>query len=131
MNTPKIYNRFERASRINENKVYDRHDNVDRLSFIDNAQMVKRLVAEGRSLAQFRAQALRSGQYFNYKDALSDDSGIATPVYGVDPVIAKPIVVDAMMKFETASAGVAKNDVNDESAKPADAVNDSSSDSKV
>lgn len=124
----KIYTQFEPASRKNENKVYDRHDNVDRLSYVDNTTMIKRFVQEGRSLAMARAQALRSGQYLNQKDALSDDSGIPTPVYAIDPAVADPIIERTMKKFETASAGDSKADVKENADKPAEAVNDSSTD---
>ena len=123
-----IHTQFDPAPLKNERKVYDRHDNVDRLSYVDNTTMIKRFVQEGRSLALARAQALRSGQYLNQNDALKDDSGIPTPVYAIDPAVADPIIESSMEKLKTASVSGANEDVKDEVAKEIEAVNDSSTD---
>ena len=124
----KIYTQYDPAPMKNEKKVYDRHDNVDRLSYVDNTTMIKRFVQEGRSLAMARAKALRSGQYLNQNDALRDDTGIPTPVYGMDPAIADPIIESSMKKIKTASVADAKEDVKDDGAKSTESVNDSSKD---
>lgn len=47
---PKIYTMYNRAQRENENKIYDTHDDVDRLSYVDNAQLIKRFIQEGKIL---------------------------------------------------------------------------------
>jgi len=90
---PIIYTMFNRAQRENENKIYDCHDNVDRLSYVDNAQLIKRFVLEGKNLAVARAQALKSGMYSgDLKEIYFDDDGLAMPVYESDPVVAQPII---------------------------------------
>lgn len=122
--------RFNVADCKNKNKVYDRHDNVDRLSYVDNTLMIKRFVQEGKSLAMARAKALRSGQFLNAKDAYQNDEGIAVPVYEMDPAVSKPIIDQMTNKLNTASVDNAKTTINDDNAKSTDAVNDSSSDSK-
>lgn len=122
--------RFNVAECKNKNKVYDRHDNVDRLSYVDNTLMIKRFVQEGKSLAMARAKALRSGQFLNSKDAFQNEEGIAVPVYEMDPAVSKPIIDQMTNKLKTASVDNAKTTINDDNAKSTEAVNDSSSDSK-
>lgn len=90
---PKIYTMYNRAQRVNENKIYDTHDDVDRLSYVDNAQLIKRFIQEGKNLAVARAQALKAGMYSgDLKEIYSDDEGLAMPVYESDPVVTQPII---------------------------------------
>ena len=112
----KIFTRFNRASRKNEHKVYDRHDNVDRLSYVDNTVMVQRLINEGRSLAQARAAALRSGMYSGDLHEIDEESGIAVPIYETDPAIAQPIIEDMASRFATPDVSAKSNaTINDAS----------------
>ena len=67
-----FHTRFNPAEIKNKDKVFDRHDEVDRVSYVDNTTMVRRFILEGKNLAAARARALRSG-LFSEKDAYTDD----------------------------------------------------------
>lgn len=102
----KIYTMYNRAQRINENKVYDSHDDVDRLSYVDNAQLIRRFVQEGKNLAVARAQALRAGMYSgDLKEIYSEEGGLAVPVYQTDPVFFDQTVDRARTSVHNAMAG--------------------------
>lgn len=92
-----IHSQYDPAELKNAHKVFDRHDNVDRLSYVDNTTMIKRFVQEGRSLAEARAKALRSGQYLSYRDAMQDDSGLSIPVYANDSYSKRNIITKLAM----------------------------------
>lgn len=62
-------------------------DNVDRLSYVDNSEMVKRLLLSGENLRNYRAQVRQSALY-DTKQVLSDKDVKAPvlPQYPVDMV---------------------------------------------
>lgn len=95
-----IHTRFNVAESKNKDKVYDRHDNVDRLSYVNSTLMVQRLINEGKNLNAYRAQALRSGSYTGDMKEIVDDNGIPTPVYQMDPVVSMPIIEHAQATLE-------------------------------
>lgn len=101
-----FHTRFNPAPRKTLGKVYDSHDNVDRLSYVDSTLMINRLINEGRSLNEYRANALRSGQYSGDFNEIVNDVGIPCPVFQSDPVIAMPIIEEAqeMLKSSVANA---------------------------
>lgn len=124
---PKFYNRFNPAPCKNRDKVYDRHDEVDRLSYVDNTLMVQRFINEGKSLMAARAQALRSGSFTgsNMKE-IENDNSIPIPVYGTDPAIAQAIIDQAVSRFEAASVAVDNVTSNDATSTATEAANASS-----
>lgn len=107
-----FHTRFNVADCLNKNKVYDRHDNVDRLSYVDNTQLIERFIYEGQNLSSVRAKALRSGLYSG-SDALGDVSDPYIPVYDMDPAIMQPII-DESKKALRSRAATVDNDVNDD-----------------
>lgn len=107
-----FHTRFNVADSLNKNKVYDRHDNVDRLSYVDNTQLIERFIYEGQNLSSVRAKALRSGLYSG-EDAFSDVSDPYIPVYDVDPAIMQPIIDESKKALRSRAASV-DNDVNDD-----------------
>lgn len=88
-----FHTRFNVADSINKDKVYDRHDNVDRLSYVDSSLLVQRFISEGMNLQQARAKSLMSGAY-QFQEVYSEgvDSELAMPVYPSDPVIVHSVV---------------------------------------
>lgn len=86
----KFYTAFDVAPSINKDKVYDRHDNVNRVSYVDSTQLVRRFILEGKNLNAARAAALRSGMYSG--DELDNIDDPIIPVYEQDPAISKPII---------------------------------------
>lgn len=73
--------------------VMDSHDNVDRLSYVDSTQMVKRMIFEGQNLMAYRAAALRGMYSSDELGNLGSEEGLpAIPVYETDPVIGKQII---------------------------------------
>lgn len=105
-----FHTRFNVAEVKNKYKVYDRHDNVDRVSYVDNTKLIQRLIYEGQNLAAYRAQALRTGLYSD-QDAFAGVDDPIIPVYEQDPAIMQPIVEasKAALKSRVAKA-------NDESS---------------
>lgn len=124
-----IYTGFNPAPCKNRDKVYDRRDKVDRLSYVDSTLMVKRFIAEGKSLQQARAMALRSGQYSGDLKEIAEDKGFAVPVYSMDPALAKPLY-DDMVSQLTSSVAEAEAKRREAEAKATEDVSKSSSDSK-
>lgn len=102
-----FHTRFNPAPRKTLGKVYDSHDNVDRLSYVDSTLMINRLINEGRSLNEYRANALRSGQYSGDFKEIVNDAGIPCPVFQSDPVIAMPIIEEAQAQLKSSVANVA------------------------
>lgn len=100
----KIHTRFDVADCKNKDKVYDRHDNVDRLSYVDSTALIKRFVNEGKSLQQARAAALKSGMYSGDMEEIDKDSAFVAPVYGVDPTIAQPMIESALSSLNNGAA---------------------------
>lgn len=127
----KFHTKYDLAKRLNENKVYDRHDNVDRLSYVDNALMIKRFVMEGRSLAEARAKALKSGQYSGDLKEIDNDTGVAAPVYAMDPALAAPIIEQVKRMIETSVAERVAKMSNDKPTGSASEVNGSSPNNQV
>lgn len=103
----KFYTRFETASKIE--RPLSLKDNVDRLSYVDNTLMVKRLILEGKNLAIYRANALKAGMYSG-EDALKEDSGLAVPVYEQDPVIVSDILAGIPKKSDFDKDDVSSKD---------------------
>lgn len=106
---PKFYTVFDVAPIKNKDKVYDRHDNVDRTSYVDSTRLIERFIYEGNNLNAVRARALNSGMYSDYKDALSSEDGFVAPVYETDPAIMQPIIERAADELKSRAAK--KNDV--------------------
>lgn len=108
----KFYTRFNVADNINKDKIYDRHDNVDRLSYVDNTRLIQRFIYEGQNLMAVRAKALASGMYSSdeVRDGVDDPF---IPVYEQDPAIMHPIIEESnsVLKSRVASKN---NDVNDD-----------------
>lgn len=96
-----FHTRFNVAPCKNKDKVYDVHDNVDRVSYMDNTKLIQRFIYEGHNLAEVRAKALRSGMYSGDLKEIADESGIVTPVYALDPAIAQPIIESAKATLES------------------------------
>lgn len=89
-----IYTRFDVAENINKNKVFDRHDNVDRLSYVDNTRLIQRFIYEGQNLMAVRAKALASGMYSS-DEVNGDIDDPIVPVFAQDPAIMKPIIEES------------------------------------
>ena len=87
-----FHTRFNPAKRLTTGKVYDSRDEVDRLSYVDSTAMITRLINEGKNLAAYRADALRSGQYSGDFNEIVHDNGIPLPVYQSDPVVVAPVL---------------------------------------
>lgn len=124
-----FHTRFNLADMINKDKVYDRVDNVDRLSYVDNTRLIERFIYEGQNLMAVRAKALRSGMYSD-SEALSENYDVIIPVYSQDPAIVQPIIEDskAALKSRVASKN---NDVNDDKSSSNSDLAERSSDSTV
>lgn len=102
-----FYTRFNVAPMLNEHKVYDRHDNVDRVSYVDNTRLIQRFIFEGQNLNAVRAKALNSGLYIDF-EAFADNNGdVIVPVYKTDPAIMNPIIDKAK---DALKSRVAKRD---------------------
>lgn len=88
--------RFNPAPNRNVNKVYDRHDLVDRVSYVDSSLLIQRFIREGESLQRARARALGSG-FYSHADVFSEkvDGDLCMPVYPLDPAEVEPIVESA------------------------------------
>lgn len=100
----RFYTRFDVAPSINRNKIYDRHDNVDRVSFVDNTRLIQRFILEGENLNRVRARALNSGLYSDV-DAFNDNNEVPViPVYKQDPTIIDPIIADAKNSLKSRAA---------------------------
>lgn len=108
MEKRKFYTQFDPAEIINKDKQFDRHDNVDRISYVDNTTMVRRFVLEGKNLAAARAQALRSGSYSGDLKEIAEDDGYAVPVYPQDAAIAHAMIEQMEQKLETSVSAKAK-----------------------
>lgn len=124
----KFASRFNTFPCKNSDKIYDRHDNVNRVSYVDSTLMVKRLIAEGRDLNAARAAALRSGMYSGNLNEIEHDDSIVVPVYEQDPAIAAPII-DEAKKNLTSRLQERKREQSESSAPKSD-VTDSSQDNK-
>lgn len=112
----KFYTRFDVAEKVV--RPLSLEDNVDRLSYVDNTLMVKRLILEGKNLAIYRASALKAGLYSG-DEALKEESGLATPVYEQDPVIVSEILKGIPKKSdsdkdEASSKDAAESDLSKE-----------------
>ena len=104
-----LHTRFNPAEIANKDKVFDRHDNVDRISYVDNTTMVRRFILEGKNLAAERARALRSGSYSGDLKEIDMDKGYAVPVYALDPAISQPLIDKMQDELETSVAAKAEN----------------------
>lgn len=108
-----FHTRFNVAESKNKNKVYDRHDNVDRLSYVDNTRLIERFIYEGQSLSAVRAKALRSGLY-SEEDALNSNvNEPIIPVYTSDPAIMSSVIEESRKSLKS-RVTVNDNDVNDD-----------------
>lgn len=108
-----FYTRFHVAESLNKDKVYDRHDNVDRVSYVDNTRLIQRFILEGQNLNAVRAKALNSGMYSD-NDAFADNSeDIVVPVYKVDPAILDPMIDNAKTVLKSRVADKRDDKSND------------------
>lgn len=117
---------FNVADSLNKDKVYDRHDNVDRVSYVDSTRLIERFIMEGHNLNEVRARALNSGLYKDYEDALDSSDPITLPVYETDPAILQPIIDSAQKSLKSRAAnsydaikrddGVVGSDLSDRSS---------------
>lgn len=105
---------YDPAEIKNKNKVYDTHDNVDRVSYVDSTRLVERFIAEGQSLNIARAKALRSGLYSGDMNEIINDDSPVIPVYKTDPAVLQPVIDDAIARQKARHASVA-TDANDKS----------------
>lgn len=107
----RFYTRFDVADNINKDKVYDRHDNVDRVSYVDNTRLIQRFILEGQNLNAVRAKALNSGMYTDSAAFTDNSEDVIVPVYKQDPAIIDPVIEQAKNSLKSR---VAKR--NDESS---------------
>lgn len=97
----KFYSHFDVARCKNADKIYDRHDNVNRVSYVNSTLLIKRFINEGKSLQAARAAALRSGMYSGDMNEILNDDGIVLPVYDEDPAAMQPIIESAKATLDS------------------------------
>lgn len=124
----KFHTRFDIAETKNKDKVYDVHDNVDRISYVDSTRLVERFILEGHNLNEVRAKALRSGLYSGDMTEIENDNSVVVPVYATDPAILDPVIEHAKKTLASSVAGKQNNDLNDNSAKATSMPNNGVSD---
>lgn len=107
-----FHTRFNVAESLNKNKVYDRHDNVDRLSYVDNTQLIERFIYEGQNLSAVRAKALRSGLYSDV-EALGEVNDPVIPVYASDPAIMQSYIEESQAALKS-RVTVKNNDIKND-----------------
>lgn len=110
----KFYCRFDVAPSLNKDKIYDTHDNVDRVSYVDSTRLVERFILEGHNLNEVRAKSLRSGMYSGDLREIDADDSIPIPVYGMDPAVASPIIDELKSRMENNKADNATTNSNDD-----------------
>lgn len=124
----KFYTRFDVAEMKNKDKVYDVHDNVDRISYVDSTRLVERFILEGHNLNEIRAKALRSGLYSGDMTEIENDNSVVVPVYATDPAILDPVIEHAKKTLASSVAGKQNNDLNDNLAEATSMPNNGASD---
>ena len=113
---PKFHTAYDPAEIKNKHKVYDTHDNVDRISYVDSTRLIERFIAEGHDLNMARAKALRSGLYSGDMREIANDDGIIVPVYDTDPALLGPVIESAKSRLAAnvasrkGSLGVSSNE---------------------
>lgn len=127
----KFYCRFDVAPSLNKDKVYDIHDNVDRVSYVDSTRLVERFILEGHNLNEVRAKALRSGLYSGDLSEIQNDDSIPIPVYDMDPAVASPIIDElksrmSKKKAENATT-ISNDDANSSASLPKTGLTDNNS----
>lgn len=115
----KFYTRFDVAESLNKNKVYDRHDNVDRVSYVDNTRLIQRFILEGQNLNAVRAKALNSGMYSD-QEAFADNDDVVVPVYKTDPAIMDPVIENAKKSLKSRVAIRNDESSNDDTSSNSD-----------
>lgn len=108
-----FYTRFNVAESLNKDKVYDRHDNVDRVSYVDNTRLIQRFILEGQNLNAVRAKALNSGMYSDSEAFADNSSDVIVPVYKVDPAILDPMIDNAKNSLKSRVADKRDDKLND------------------
>lgn len=101
MSKVNFHTRFNPAIRKSKGKIYDEHDNVDRLSYVDSTLMINRLINEGKNLNSYRAMALSSGSFNGNMKEISEDNSIPCPVFQSDPTIVMPVIEQAQKDLES------------------------------
>lgn len=115
-----FYTRFNVAPRLNEHKVYDRHDNVDRVSYVDNTRLIQRFIFEGQNLNAVRAKALHSGLYTDQQSLEDNSEDLILPVYKTDPAIMDPIIQNAKSSLKSRVASRDNETLNDDARSNSD-----------
>lgn len=116
----KFYTRFDVCDNINKNKVYDRHDNVDRVSYVDNTRLIQRFILEGQNLNSVRAKALNSGLYTDADAYADNNDDVIIPVYKQDPAIMDPIIESAKSSLKSRVASRDNESSNDDALSNSD-----------
>lgn len=125
----KFHTRFDVAEIKNKNKVYDVHDSVDRISYVDSTRLVERFILEGHNLNEVRAKALRSGLYSGDMREIENDDSPVIPVYKTDPALIDPVVSEAKTRLASRAAVSHENDHNDNGTQATPTPNNGVSDS--
>lgn len=115
-----FYTRFNVASNKNKDKVYNRHDNVDRVSYVDNTRLIQRFILEGQNLNAVRARALNSGLYADSEAFDDNNEDVIIPVYKTDPALMDPIIADAESSLKSRVASRTNDDSNDDGTSNSD-----------
>lgn len=116
----KFYTRFDVAESLNKDKVYDRNDNVDRVSYVDNTRLIQRFILEGQNLNAVRAKALNSGMYSDDEAFGDNRSDVIIPVYDTDPAILNPVIEDAKASLKSRVATRNNESSNDDASSNSD-----------
>lgn len=116
----KFYTRFDVAESLNKNKIYDRHDNVDRVSYVDNTRLIQRFILEGQNLNAVRAKALNSGLYADNEAFADNNEDVIIPVYKTDPALMDPIIADAKRSLKSRVASRDNESSNDDTRSNSD-----------
>ena len=100
----KFHTRFDVAETKNKDNVYDVHDNVDRISYVDSTRLVERFILEGHNLNEIRAKALRSGLYSGDMSEIENNDTPIIPVYKTDPALLDPVIESAKIRLASSVA---------------------------
>lgn len=115
-----FYTRFNVAESLNRDKIYDRHDNVDRVSYVDNTRLIQRFILEGQNLNAVRAKALNSGMYMDSEVFSDNNDDLIIPVYKQDPAIMDPIIDKAKSSLKSRVASRDNESTNDDARSNSD-----------
>lgn len=115
-----FYTRFNVAESLNKDKVYDRHDNVDRVSYVDSTRLIQRFILEGQNLNAVRARALNSGMYSDAEAFGDNNDDVVVPVYAQDPALTAPVIEKAKSTLKSRVASRDDKSSNDDARSNSD-----------